>query len=89
MTKQVKYTSANVGREPSIRIEFDGSVETYTPEQVSAMILGQVKQDSEKPLVGTLADSVITASVAFNEAQRLATKQTRMIAGIDVRAVIN
>ncbi len=52
------------------------------------MILGQVKQDSEEPLGGNLTDPVITASVAFNEAQRLATKQTRMIAGIDVRAII-
>ncbi len=89
LTKLVEYTIVNVGGEPSIRVDVDGSVETYRPEEISAMILGEVKQDAETLLDGNVTKAVITVPAAFNESQRLATKHAGMIAGLDVRAVIN
>ncbi len=85
----VEYTIVNVGGEPSIRVDVEGSVETYRPEQISAMILGQLKMDAELYLGGNVTEAVITVPAAFNESQRLMTKHAGMIAGLDVRAVIN
>ncbi len=93
LADSVEYTIVNAGGEPNIRVEFNGCVETFRPEQISAMILGQVMRDAEKHLgyenVKAIFEAVITVPAAFNESQRLATKHAGMIAGLDVRAVIN
>ncbi len=85
----VEYTIVNVGGELSIMVNVDGSVKTYRPEQISARILEQLKYDAEKFLGENVTGAVITVPVAFNEAQRLATKHAGIIAGFDVRAIIN
>ena len=61
----------------------------YTPEAVSAMILGKLKADAEKRLGETITEAVITVPAYFNDSQRQATKDAGKIAGLDVKRIIN
>ncbi|MDQ3076168.1 MAG: molecular chaperone DnaK [bacterium] len=59
------------------------------PEEVSAMILGKIKADVEAKLGEKITEAVITVPAYFNDAQRKATKDAGMIAGLDVKRIIN
>ncbi len=61
----------------------------YTPEAVSAMILGKMKADAEKRLGEPITEAVITVPAYFNDSQRQATKDAGKIAGLDVKRIIN
>lgn len=61
----------------------------YTPEEVSAMILGKIKADAEKHLGEEVTEAVITVPAYFNDAQRQATKDAGKIAGLEVKRIIN
>ncbi len=62
---------------------------TYPPSQISAFILGKMKETAEAFLGETVTEAVITVPAYFNDAQRQATKDAGKIAGLDVLRIIN
>jgi len=69
------------------KVEIDGK--SYTPQEISAMILQKLKADAESYLGGTVTQAVITVPAYFSDAQRQATKDAGKIAGLEVLRIIN
>ncbi len=71
------------------RIEVPVNGQTYTPQEISAMILGKLKADAEAYLGEKITQAVITVPAYFNDSQRQATKDAGKIAGLEVMRIIN
>ena len=69
------------------KVTIDGK--SYTPQEISAMILQKLKADAEAYLGTTVSEAVITVPAYFTDAQRQATKDAGKIAGLDVKRIIN
>ena len=69
------------------RVQIDGK--KYTPQEISAMILQKLKADAESYLGEAVSEAVITVPAYFTDAQRQATKDAGMIAGLNVKRIIN
>jgi molecular chaperone DnaK len=76
-----------VNRNGAAAVEIGDKV--YTPQEISAKILGKLKADAEEYLGTTVTDAVITVPAYFNDAQRKATQEAGTIAGLNVLRIIN
>jgi molecular chaperone DnaK len=72
-----------------ISVTVNGETKTYSPPEISAMILAKLKSDAEAKLGETITQAVITVPAYFNDSQRTATKDAGKIAGLDVLRIVN
>jgi molecular chaperone DnaK len=84
--KMLPYTVTE-GRDGMAVVEVEGK--TYTPQEISAMVLQKIKSDAETYLGEKVDKAVITVPAYFDDSQRQATKQAGEIAGLEVVRIIN
>jgi molecular chaperone DnaK len=77
------------GSAKDARVKLPATNKDYTPQEISAMILGKLKKDAESYLGEEVTKAVITVPAYFNDSQRQATKDAGKIAGLDVLRIIN
>ena len=82
-------TISSIKRHMGTDYKFSVDGKTYTPQEISAMILQKLKADAENYLGEKVTEAVITVPAYFNDAQRQATKDAGRIAGLDVKRIIN
>ena len=86
--KMVPY-SVIKGSAGDARVKLPATGKEYTPQEISAMILGKLKSDAEAYLGTPVTQAVITVPAYFNDSQRQATKDAGRIAGLEVLRIIN
>merc|ERR1712004_961406 len=74
---------------PKLEVEFKCETKNFTPEVISSMVLTKMKETAEAHLGHTVRDAVVTVPAYFNDAQRQATKDAGVIAGLNVLRIIN
>ena len=86
-----KMVSYNVVKGPSddVRVKVPITNREYSPQEISAMVLGKLKADAEAYLGQPVTQAVITVPAYFNDSQRQATKDAGKIAGLEVMRIIN
>ncbi|HEY5730099.1 MAG TPA: molecular chaperone DnaK [Anaerolineales bacterium] len=86
-----KMVSFNVVKGPSddVRVKIPVTNREYSPQEISAMVLGKLKTDAEAYLGQAVTQAVITVPAYFNDSQRQATKDAGKIAGLEVMRIIN
>jgi heat shock protein 1/8 len=87
--KHFPFKIIDRGGKPTIEVEFKGEKKTFTPEEVSSMILTKMRETAESYLGGTVNNAVVTVPAYFNDSQRQATKDAGLIAGLNVLRIIN
>ncbi|ENH61283.1 Heat shock 70 kDa protein [Fusarium oxysporum f. sp. cubense race 1] len=87
--KHFPFKIVDKGGKPNIEVEFKGETKTFTPEEISAMILTKMRETAESYLGETVNNAVVTVPAYFNDSQRQATKDAGLIAGLNVLRIIN
>merc|ERR1711959_299527 len=80
---------AKDGDKPHITVNFKGEEKTFSPEEISSMVLNKMKETGEAFTGKTVKDVVVTVPAYFNDSQRQATKDAGTIAGLNVMRIIN
>jgi L1 cell adhesion molecule like protein len=83
------YDVVSKNNKPHVKVQYKGEDKTFAPEEISAMVLTKMKETAESFIGKTVTDAVITVPAYFNDAQRQATKDAGMIAGLNVLRIIN
>ena len=79
----------NRNGKPHVQAQVKGESKTFAPEEVSAMVLGKMREIAEDYLGTKIQNAVVTVPAYFNDAQRQATKDAGVIAGLNVMRIIN
>lgn len=79
----------NKSNKPHVQAKVKGDDKVFAPEEVSAMVLGKMKEVAEEYLGEKILNAVVTVPAYFNDAQRQATKDAGTIAGLNVMRIIN
>jgi len=91
--EEIKRVPYKVVKAPNgdahVEVEVDGAPKSFSPPEISAMILSKLKADAEMRLGEKITQAVITAPAYFNDSQRQATKDAGRIAGLEVLRIIN
>ncbi len=87
--KTVASIKRQMGTDYKVSIKYDDHTDTYTPQQISAMVLQKLKTDAEAYLGEKVTEAVITVPAYFTDSQRQATKDAGKIAGLEVKRIIN
>merc|ERR1712088_1153010 len=87
--KHWPFKVIKVGDKPKLEVEYRNEEKTFTPEEISAMVLTKMKETAEAYLGHDVKDAVVTVPAYFNDSQRQATKDAGIICGLNVLRVIN
>ncbi|KAG7873654.1 hypothetical protein KL938_005064 [Ogataea parapolymorpha] len=87
--KHLPYKVKDQDGRPVVEAKVNGELKTFTAEEISAMILGKMKQIAEDYLGKKVTHAVVTVPAYFNDAQRQATKDAGTIAGLEVLRIVN
>merc|ERR1711871_1715214 len=87
--KLLPYDIKSKDGKPYVEVDVKGTRKQYAPEEVSAMILGKMKEIAESFLGKKIANAVVTVPAYFNDAQRQATKDAGTISSLNVMRIIN
>jgi molecular chaperone DnaK len=89
MANEIKKMPYKFAKRPNGDLAIIGQGKEYTPQEIAAAVLSQLKQTAEDYLGHPVTEAVITVPAYFNDSQRQATKDAGKIAGLDVKRIIN
>ena len=87
--KHWPFEVVSEGGRPKLKVEYKNEDKTFTPEEISSMVLVKMKETAEAYLGSEVKDAVVTVPAYFNDSQRQATKDAGVIAGLNVLRIIN
>ena len=87
--KHWPFEVVSEGGRPKLKVEYKNEDKTFTPEEISSMVLVKMKETAEAYLGNDIKDAVVTVPAYFNDSQRQATKDAGVIAGLNVMRIIN
>ena len=83
------FQVVDVESKPKIEVDYKCDRKSFTPEEISSMVLTKMKETAEAYLGKSVKDAVVTVPAYFNDAQRQATKDAGIIAGLNVLRIVN